>query len=83
MTKYVVPAMIDGVETVSEVELETLTFDPERITFPNTGELPDSSTNLTEVAPLTNPVPDIVSEVPPVMGPVVVERELRVGTIGE
>jgi hypothetical protein len=53
-----------------------------RMTFPAAGVLPDSSTKLT-VVPLTKPTPEIVTFVPPVMGPEVLWTPVTLGTIGD
>jgi hypothetical protein len=63
----------------------TTTFVAGTITFPMRGVFADSSIRFTVVAPvvLTNPVPVIVTEVPPVMCPEVVLRPVTVGTTGD
>jgi len=70
---------------VIEVDELTTTFVAGTIIFPMRGEPPDSSSRFTVVAPvvLTNPVPVIVTEVPPVMCPEVVLSPVTDGTTGD
>jgi hypothetical protein len=63
--------MTDGETMLIDVELEKVTLAAGTVstTLLLVGVLPDSWTRLTLVVPLVNPVPLIVSEVPPVMEP--------------
>jgi hypothetical protein len=69
VTKYVDPVMTDGATAVIEVALITLTWVPASTTLSLVGVVPFSSTKFT-VAPLVNPVPLIVTAVPPMIDPV-------------
>jgi hypothetical protein len=87
VTKYVVPAVIDGAVTVIELEAAEVTL-AGTTTLLLVGVPPDSSMKLTVLrvvafAPVTNPVPAMVTEVPPVMEPELVARPVTVGTVGD
>ena len=67
VTSTVPGVIVDGDVTVSEVGDDTVAA---------TGARPSKAT----VAPVTKPVPVIVTEVPPVVGPVLTDSDVTVGT---
>jgi hypothetical protein len=84
VTKYVVPTMTAGVTAVIVVSDETSTLVAGSVTVGLTSEFPFSSVKFTE-APVTNPIPEIVTAVPPEVGPcvgLVAPNPLTVGTTG-
>jgi hypothetical protein len=80
-----VPTVTDGEVTVIEVADVDFTV-AGTMTLPAAGVPPDSSMKFTVVAPaplLEKPVPLIVTDVPPVVGPVLTLRLVMVGTTGD
>jgi hypothetical protein len=80
VTKYVVPVVMAGETAVMLVDPITLTFVAGTVGLPAVP--PDSSTKLT-VAPVTKPVPVIVTAVPPDVGPTAGDTKATTGTSPE
>jgi hypothetical protein len=79
----VVPTVIAGETATSLVGEFTATVVAGRLTEGLVAVPPDSSTKATVVAPLTKPVPETVTDVPPLVGPVAGLRPVTAGTTGD
>ena len=76
------PSIVAGATAVIDVDEFTATLEADSTTLSLVGALPDSSTKLT-VAPVTNPVPVIVTDVPPLIEPDAGLIPVTVGTVGD